>query len=186
VFIAGLVLELCSTPFFFMYTDLAPKKKGGKEKGTREDDRAVAGEEKGGDDASLDQSCNTTNDAVTKSKRATSCFGLFSYKSIPKMLFAQGVMISLGSGMHGCSVGVLIILCSMMRSERLPVAGVEHRHAFDLMACLSDVTSLTITNVTSCHCIAGLPSSFLCSSKTICTLLVFRWMYCTRGCYCTR
>lgn len=79
---AGLVLELLTAPFFFMFRDV-PKEDKGKDK-----DKDVSDDAAGGDDG----------DAV-KESRSSSCFGLFTYKSIPKLLFVSSLVISLGSGM---------------------------------------------------------------------------------------
>jgi len=85
VFMAGLVLELLTAPFMFMFRDI-PKEKDadGKETGEEGGDGGGSGADDG--------------DAV-KESRKSSCCGLFTYKSIPKVLFAQGVVMSLGSGM---------------------------------------------------------------------------------------
>ena len=84
---AGLVLEIFCAPFIFMFRDV-PKQK------EKDADGNVVDAEDSGDAGNSGDG----GDAV-KESRASSCCGLFTYNSIPKVLFAQGVIMSLGSGM---------------------------------------------------------------------------------------
>lgn len=90
VFMAGLVLELTAAPFLFMFSDIKQEKK-------KESDGD--GKEKENAKSDADANANEDGDAAPATAKPTSCFGLFSYSSIPMILFIQGVVMSLGSGM---------------------------------------------------------------------------------------